>query len=80
MNAYLMVAVIALCSAAIPLGIVWLVQRGKAERLQLQARVAGAPLIARLQQVEARLAVLETLATDRRGRLAGEIEALRDIA
>jgi hypothetical protein len=79
-NAYLMVAVIALCSAAIPLGVVWLVQRGKAERLLLQARTADAPLLARVKQIEARLAVLEALATDNRMQLAGEIDALRETA
>lgn len=75
MNAFSMVAVIVLASAAIPIMIVWLVQRGKLARALATAnRVAASD--ARMAAVEARLAALETIATDPAQRLAREIDLL----
>jgi hypothetical protein len=79
MNAFSMVAVIVLASAAIPILIVWLVQRGKLARALAAAnRVAVSDT--RMAAIEARLAALETIATDPAQRLAHEIAQLERTA
>lgn len=79
MNAFSMVAVIVLASAAIPILIVWLVQRGKLARALASAeRVAASDT--RMAAIEARLAALETIATDPAQRLAHEIAQLEKTA
>lgn len=79
MNVYAMVALIVSASAAIPIAIVWIVQRGKLARtLATASRVAASD--ERLTAIEARLAVLERIATDPAHRLSHEIAALEDAA
>lgn len=79
MNAFSMVAVTVLASAAIPIAIVWLVQRGKLARMLATAgRVAASDQ--RLAAMEKRLAALETIAVDPAQRLAREIAELEDKA
>jgi hypothetical protein len=72
-----MIAIIALAAAAVPISIVWIVQRSKRVRLDMQAHMLAAPLEPRLADLEARFAVLEALVTDGPARLAREIEGLR---
>lgn len=79
MNAFSMVAVIVLASAAIPILIVWLVQRGKLARALATAnRVAASD--SRMAEIETRLAALETIAVDPAHRLAREIAELEKTA
>lgn len=77
MNVYAMVALIVLASAAIPIAIVWIVQRGKLARtLATAGRVAASD--ERLAAIEGRLAVLERIATDPGERLSHTIAALEE--
>lgn len=77
MNVYAMVVLIVCASAAIPIAIVWIVQRGKLARaLATAGRVAASD--ERLAAIEARLAVLERIATDPAQRLSHAIAALED--
>ncbi|QMW23209.1 hypothetical protein [Sandaracinobacteroides saxicola] len=76
MELYVLLVFGVISSAALPLGIVWLVQRGKLERALLQVQVASAPDAARLDRIESRLATLEAIVTDTPGQLARDIAAL----
>jgi len=75
MNVYAMVTLVVMTSCAVPILIVWLVQRGKLARMLATAhRVAASD--ERLGAIEARLAALETIAVDPGHRLAREIAQL----
>lgn len=75
MTVYSMVALVVMTSCAVPILIVWLVQRGKLARMLATAdRVAASDQ--RLGAIEARLAALETIAVDPGQRLAREIAQL----
>lgn len=79
MTVYTMVALVVLTSCAVPILIVWLVQRGKLARMLATAnRVAASDQ--RLATIEARLAALETIAVDPGHRLAREIAQLELVA
>lgn len=75
MNVFSMVAIIVTASAAIPVAIVWLVQRGKLARmLAIAHRVAASD--ERLAAIEGRLAVLDRIVTEPGHRLARDIAVL----
>lgn len=79
MTVYSMVALVVMTSCAVPILIVWLVQRGKLARMLATAdRVAASDQ--RLAAIEARLAALETIAVDPGQRLAREIAQLQRAA
>lgn len=75
MNAFSMVAVIAIAGAAIPVLIVWLVQRGRLARARAAAR-DNRISAERFAAIEDRLAALESIAVDPAHRLAREIDLL----
>ncbi|MEM8798536.1 MAG: hypothetical protein AAGF15_00510 [Pseudomonadota bacterium] len=57
----------------------WL--KHKEKEMALREKTAGVPMtetLARLERVEQRLQVLERIMTDKSGRLADEIDSLRD--
>jgi hypothetical protein len=69
-------ALVTVAGCAVPVAIVWLVQRGKRERARLAALREGAPLLARLEAAERRIAALEAIATDPAVKLARSIDSL----
>lgn len=72
-------ALIVLTGGAVPILIVWLVQRGKLARMRATAgRVAASD--ARIATIETRLAALETIVLDPGERLAREIALLERAA
>ncbi len=78
MNVFAMGSLIVASCAAIPVLIVWLVQRGKLKRVRAAADGRAAAEL-RLAAIEARLAALEAITVSPAYRLAEEFQDLERI-